>query len=670
MRRRLLSLLLSVFLSTFAFSQQFTSSWSVAESGPVGNITTGDYNRDGKPDFSIMKQTGSGANAIAIYQNDGSSQFHKTVELPIGGQNYRHVAVDINNDGNLDIVVPLSGTQSIIQTFLGDGKGGFTPGPTTPETSAFASDVVAGDFNGDNRADIATIECESASGNCNIEIYLGNGTGAFTHYQTVLAGGHVYSLVATDFNKDGKVDVAAEVDQYTEVWFGAGTGSFGSPYVIQVPDTVTPNSIAVGDFNGDAVPDLAIEVPHVCGSACGNNKVWIYKSNGDGTFTQGAKFDIGPAAAGYLRVGDINGDLKQDIISWSGAHYGGGAEYALGNGDGTFAAPVRMGVGDESADFILRDMDLDGRLDIITDEYIAWGVVVFRGTSAAVNCPTASSSDKNAFICQPDINTTTTTSPVTIKASGNSPAGIQRLELWVDGFKVSQILNDQLKTTVAMSPGTHTITIVVVDKNLGYAKTSRSLTITSEAACPYNGGLNVCAPSEGGTYASPVRVSASAQSNVNITGMRVYVDNVSAFNTSASQFTTDIAMSAGAHTLVIKSWDATGRTMSTTRHITVTSGSGGTCSTPTTSPSVNVCTPTEGSTVNSNVHVTAKARWDGKMLTGARIYVDNVSVWSSGMATSSIDTTITLNPGTHTMVVKFWENGGTSISATRHFTVQ
>jgi len=64
-----------------------------------------------------------------------------------------------------------------------------------------------------------------------------------------------------------------------------------------------------------------------------------------------------------------------------------------------------------------------------------------------------------------------------VKASGNSPVGIQRLELWVDGTKRAQILNDQLLTTLTLSAGTHTITIVAVDRYIGISKTTRTVNV-------------------------------------------------------------------------------------------------------------------------------------------------------------------------------------------------
>jgi hypothetical protein len=64
-----------------------------------------------------------------------------------------------------------------------------------------------------------------------------------------------------------------------------------------------------------------------------------------------------------------------------------------------------------------------------------------------------------------------------VKASGNSPVGIKRLELWVDGAKRGQTLDDQLLTSLTLSVGTHQVTIVAVDQYVGIAKTTRSVNV-------------------------------------------------------------------------------------------------------------------------------------------------------------------------------------------------
>lgn len=66
-------------------------------------------------------------------------------------------------------------------------------------------------------------------------------------------------VVTTDFNGDGKLDWAGLGDSGVIVYLGDGTGAFtaapGSPFAI----AGAPFAIAVGDFNGDGEPDLAVD---------------------------------------------------------------------------------------------------------------------------------------------------------------------------------------------------------------------------------------------------------------------------------------------------------------------------------------------------------------------------------------------------------------------------
>ena len=82
--------------------------------------------------------------------------------------------------------------------------------------------------------------------------------------------------------------------------------------------------------------------------------------------------------------------------------------------------------------------------------------------------------------------------------------------------------------------------------------------------------VNVCAPAANATLNSPVHVAAAAKSTVKITAMQIYLDSKLIFNSpNTSQISTDVPMAKGAHTLIIKAWDSSGKNFFTTRKITV-----------------------------------------------------------------------------------------------------
>ena len=169
--------------------------------------------------------------------------------------------------------------------------------------------VLTADFNGDGIPDLVIL------GNDNISVLLGNGDGTFTAApspSTDLPG----AIAVGDFNGDGIPDlaVAPVLDEgNSEVLLGKGDGTFtiaGGSFGIG-NDTITSNAIAVGDFNGDGKLDLV----ETCAS--GNdlpcNLLLIQSGNGDGTFTQSSETPLSFAGSQSMAVGDFNGDGQPDV---------------------------------------------------------------------------------------------------------------------------------------------------------------------------------------------------------------------------------------------------------------------------------------------------------------------------------------------------------------------
>jgi hypothetical protein len=168
-------------------------------------------------------------------------------------------------------------------------------------------------------------------------------------------------------------------------------------------------------------------------------------------------------------------------------------------------------------------------------------------------------------------------------------------------------------------------------------------------------GVNVCSPTSGSTVSSPVRFTAAAKSTLPITAMRIYIDNVSVYLTSAASLDVSIAVSPGTHNVVVQAWNSSGAVLkSALITLTVTQGSPGACTAAIVG--VTVCSPTPGATVTSPVRVTAAAKSAVGPITAMRIYVDNVSVYAINAA--GIDTTLAISSGTHSMVVQAWDSTG------------
>jgi hypothetical protein len=136
---------------------------------------------------------------------------------------------------------------------------------------------------------------------------LGNGDGTFQPYVPYAVGSQPADVVVSDFNKDGKLDLAVENNQSgtVSILLGNGDGTFQSQVPYSGGGVGIIGRMAIADFNGDGNTDIAITNPY-----SNNNSVCLLLGNGNGSFTVGPSYAVGS----HQPLGVVAGQFNQGGI--------------------------------------------------------------------------------------------------------------------------------------------------------------------------------------------------------------------------------------------------------------------------------------------------------------------------------------------------------------------
>jgi hypothetical protein len=226
--------------------------------------------------------------------------------------------------------------------------------------------VVTGDFNNDNKLDLATAN----SGTSSVSVLLGHGDGTFQEPAlNSAAGGSPFLLAAGDFNADGKLDLvtAHQYGPYVSVLLGSGDGTFQAPSYVEIGGD--PTAVVVGDFDADGKLDLGVTANvYVDGWAMDPGGYvrsdYILRGNGDGTFQAPTDIGLGWWDSTSEAVGDFNRDGQSDIATADAS--GNSVSIVRGLGNGAFSTAENFAAGPGAVAVAAGDFNGDGWLDIAT----------------------------------------------------------------------------------------------------------------------------------------------------------------------------------------------------------------------------------------------------------------------------------------------------------------
>jgi hypothetical protein len=373
-------------------------------------VAVADFNKDGHPDL-VTADSGQG---IGVMLGNGDGTFQTPVFYSdVNGQAANGVAVaDLNGDGNVDVVT--AAWPSGVNVFLGKGDGTFqaavsysAPYATTVaislaevggtlkpvlivadfvESTAFvligngdgtfnpavpyatdqgAQGLAVADFNKDGLLDFAV---GSNSGPF-MTVALGNGDGTYraSRDYSFVEGWGANQIAAADLRLDGNIDIVeADVpSRQLHVMLGSPHGVLGAPSSISICGV--PYWVAVGDVNGDSIPDVITTGGANSGCGVPNNSVAVLLGIGNGTFQTPVYYSVGNNNANNgngatLALAALTSNGKLDIIV---SNNDGSLSVLLNQGTGTFGAATVISGVTATAEYIrLGDFNMDGKLDL------------------------------------------------------------------------------------------------------------------------------------------------------------------------------------------------------------------------------------------------------------------------------------------------------------------
>ena len=301
------------------------------------------------------------------------ANFAPAVSYDPGPGSMSVAVADLRSNGKLDLVVAnycksynqsgncIDNAEGGVGVLMGNGDGTFQAAVAYGTGAPFATSVAVGDVNGDGIPDLVVSDwcrygdCSPANGA--VSVLLGNGDGTFQPPVLYGSGGYeAYSVALADLRNNGQVDVIVTNTYYDKTFFhggvsvllGNGDGTFQAAVGYDSGGRIA-TSVAVGDVNGDGIPDLVVD--NYNGSGGPNSTVSVLFGNGDGTFRPAVVYDSGGEYADSVALGDLRGNGIPDVVvanrwsdGWGGwQHSDVGA--LLGNGDGTFQQAVTYPVG-------------------------------------------------------------------------------------------------------------------------------------------------------------------------------------------------------------------------------------------------------------------------------------------------------------------------------------
>ena len=352
-------------------------------------VVSGDLDGDGKPDLVVSLCGIYTCNSIiSIFHDTGSNgvvSFAPRIDLTISGAPQDLALGDIDGDGMLDIVTAnYSGTTvSVLRNTGSPGIISFAP-KVDFGTGFGPRSVAIGDLNGDGKLDLAIANVATGANSISVLRNTGSiGTINFATKVDFVTGMIPRKVAICDINGDAKLDLAFTNPNANSISVLRNTSissliTFATRIDFSTPGA-SPQSIAFGDFDGDGKPDMAI-----ANVSYANVSIFCNTSLGS-TISFAPKVDFATGTSpNSIAIGDFDGNGKPDMAI---ANNSGTDNFVslLRNtstiGTINFATKVDFvtGITSNPLSVAIGDFDVDGKLDFVSANGNSL-ISVFRNT--------------------------------------------------------------------------------------------------------------------------------------------------------------------------------------------------------------------------------------------------------------------------------------------------
>ena len=278
---------------------------------------------------------------------ESSQQFNDAVD----SKTEVMVSADFNNDGLTDLIDIQNSSTGKSFVYLNVAGGAMTTAGAIEVTQGL--DAIAVDVNGDGNLDIVV-----ANSDDDAEVFHGDGSGSFKLQSTITAADEWAAVTALDIDNDGDQDlIFGNAGGENHIAYNDGTGSFGN---ITTINDAGDDTVALAAFDADGDGDLDVAV----GNRAGADELYI--NNGDGTLTISPMFNSPQASdSADIVAFDMDGDGDLDVAV-ANADDSGWSSLWENDGTGNFSLKVEEFVGEEFAQVIEPfDADGDGDIDLL-----------------------------------------------------------------------------------------------------------------------------------------------------------------------------------------------------------------------------------------------------------------------------------------------------------------